>query len=258
MQIAVVSNLHGNLPALESIISETQSLKEHGREIERIYIVGVLGFMPYPRGVYDRINNSDDFLVPVKGKYDQLISKYHELDEDALNELKDLLPQFVIDMVEWNRDVLDKDERSWLHYMPSYVTEKFGENEFFFVYGDIFKQVEEPVVFEQSELKPKMPESYYERFLEPLRTYEIVVGGRSHYVAETRYGKVVCPGSAGLKPTRDAVPHFAVIDTVNTDVSFFEFDFEKTNTYEKIKEFKLPGDTIDLLYHGYQSYKGFY
>ncbi|MFO7966284.1 MAG: hypothetical protein R6U44_01625 [Archaeoglobaceae archaeon] len=256
MQIAVVSNLHGNLPALESIISELQSLKEHGREIERIYIVGVLGFMPYPRGVYERIEKSD-YLVPVKGKYDHLISTYHELDESSLNELKDVLPQFVVDMVEWNRDVIGKEGRNWLHYVPSYVTEKFGENEFFFVYGDIFKQVEEPGVFEQGELKAKMPGSYYQSFLEPLKKYEVVlVGGRSHYVAETRYGKIICPGSAGLKPTRDGGPHFAVIDTVNTDVSFFEFNFKKTNTYKKIKELKLPGDITDLLYHGYQSYKG--
>lgn len=259
MQIAVVSNLHGNLPALESIISEAQSLKQHGREIERIYIIGVLGFMPYPRRVYETIHNSQDFLIPVKGKYDQLISTYHELDEATLEEIKDVLPHFVIDMVEWNRDLIGKDGRNWLHYMPSYTTGKFGNNEFFFVYGDLFKQVEESTLFDQEELKPKMPVSYYENFLEPLRTYEVVViGGRTHYVAETRYGKVICPGSCGLKPTRDARPHFAVIDTVNTDVSFFEFDFEKTYTYKKIKELKLPGETTDLLYHGYHGYKGYF
>lgn len=257
MQIAVVSNLHGNLPALESIISEIQSLKEHGREIERIYIMGVLGFMPYPQGVHERIKNSEDFLIPVKGKYDQLISTYHNLDDSALEELKDLLPRFVVDMVEWNRDVIGKEGRNWLHHMPSYLTEKFGNNEFFFVYGDLFKQVEESSIFGQEELKPRMSVSYYEKFLEPLRTYEaVVVGGRAHYVVETRYGKVVCPGSCGLKPTRDTGPHFSVIDTVNTDVSSFEFNFEKTNTYQKIKELKLPEETIDLLYHGFHSYKG--
>ncbi len=52
--------------------------------------------------------------------------------------------------------------------------------------------------------------------------------------------------------------NFAVIDTVNTDVGFFEFDFEKTNTYRKIKEIKLPGETTDLLYYGYHGYKGYF
>lgn len=256
MQIAVVSNLYGNLPALERIISEVQGLREHGRDIEQIYIMGVLGFMPYPRGVYERIENSEEFLIPVKGKYDQLISSLNELEEGTLEEIKDLLPQFVMDMLEWNRDAIGKEGRNWLKYMPSYLKQKFGENDFFFVYGDLFKQVEESEIFWQAEIKPRMSISYYESFLEPLRSYEVVmVGGRAHYVVETRYGKVVCPGSGGLKPTRDTGPHFAVIDTVNTDVSFFEFDFEKTNTYQKIKEMNLPEETTDLLYHGYHGYQ---
>ncbi|MFP4559443.1 MAG: metallophosphatase family protein, partial [Archaeoglobaceae archaeon] len=150
-----------------------------------------------------------------------------------------------------------KEGRNWLKYVPSHLKEKFGENEFFFVYGDLFKQVEEPEIFDQGEVKAGMPTNYYEKFLEPFKKYEVaVVGGRAHFVADTRYGKVVCPGSAGLKPTRDSRPTFAVIDTVNTDVSFFEFDFEKNNTYQRIKEMRLPDETTDLLYHGYHGYQG--
>ncbi len=90
--------------------------------------------------------------------------------------------------------------------MHSYLTEKFGNNEFFFVYGDLFKQVEESQYY-QEELNPRKSVSYYEKFLEPLRTYEaVVVGGRTHYVVETRFGKVICPGSCGMKPTRDSGP----------------------------------------------------
>lgn len=68
--------------------------------------------MPYPRGVYERIENSEGFLVPIKGKYDQLISTYHKLDEGSLEELKDVFPRFVIDMVEWNRDIIGREGRN--------------------------------------------------------------------------------------------------------------------------------------------------
>jgi hypothetical protein len=125
-----------------------------------------------------------------------------------------------------------------------HLYEKFGENEFFFIYGDPFNQ--------KNEIQPKMPTSYYENFLKPLKKYEVVVvAGREHFVAETRFGKVICPGSAGFQPIKGSKPHFAVIDTNTTDVAFFEFKFKKSDVEDKIRKENLPNEIRDLLYHGY-------
>jgi len=246
MQIAVASNIHGNLPALASILSKIERLKEDGRDIGKLYILGVFGFMPYPKEVFEMIKGSNGLLTPVRGKYDHLIARWGEMDEREKEDLKEDLPDFAIEMIEWNWQTLGHEGRSWIRNdVPAFISEKFGDNEFFFVYGDPFNPV-------NGEIQPKRSSAYYEQFLAPFKKYEvIVVAGREPFVAETKYGRLVCPGSAGLQPIRGTNPTFAVIDTRTTDVAIFEFEFSKSDVEERIKEAGLPEQIKELLYHGY-------
>ncbi|AEA47497.1 metallophosphoesterase family protein [Archaeoglobus veneficus] len=246
MQVAVISNLHGNLLALASALSKIERLREKGEEINKIYVLGVFGLMPYPKEVYQFISSAEN-IFPVRGKYDHLIAKWRELEEDEKERLREDHPDFVIRMIEWNWEMLGKDGRSWLRNdVPAFIIEKFGEkNEILFVYGEPFNPTGEDV-------KPKMPTSYYESLLAPLRKYEmLVVAGPIPFIAETRYGKVVCPGSAGFQPIKDSKPSFAIIDTDNMYVAFDDFEYSKKDVEDRIKEYDLPSELIDLLHHGY-------
>ncbi len=63
-------------------------------------------------------------------------------------------------------------------------------------------------------------------------------------LAETTYGKVVSVGVSGLKRS----PTFAVIDTRNLNISFYDFDAREVE--KKIKEESLPEEIVKILHHG--------
>jgi len=237
MQIAILSNLHGNLHALSNAISKIEKLKESGRKIEKIYILGLLGYFPYPREVVELVKNSD-YISAVRGKYDHLIARWNEVDEDEIEDV----PKFVIEVIKWNWDKLGK-LRSWLrNEVPAFLVENFGNNKFLFIYGDPFNPV-------NGQILPKQPTTYYEQFTSPLKYDLIAVSSKEPFIAETMHGKIVCVGSSGFS-YRGNNPVFAVVDTKTTDVSFFEFDFNKKIVEDAVRENNLPSEVIEILYRG--------
>lgn len=235
MQIAVLSNVHGNLPALVNAISEIEKLKEEGRKIDEVYILGLLGYFPYPKKVVELVKNSEN-IHAVRGKYDHLIARWNEI------ELDEELPKFLVDVINWNWKELS-ELRSWLrNEVPAFLVENFGNNKFLFVYGDPFNPV-------NGEILPKKSTSYYEQYTSPLKYDLIAVSSKEPFIAETKYGKVVCVGSAGFS-YRGNKPVFSVIDTKTTDISFFEFEFSKKIVEDKIREVGLPEEIVGILYRG--------
>ena len=238
IMIVVASNLHGNIVALNRLLEEVEKLKDEGKDIKGIYILGIFGYMPYPRDVYEFLSRSD--IVAVRGKIDHLIARWADMSEDEKEEL----PALDRIMVEWNREKLGKDGRTWIrNEISGFLAEKFGNNEFLFVYGSPFDPI-------NGEVLPNMPTSYYEQFLAPLKKYEmIIVGGYKPFVAETSYGKMVCPGVCGFY-RKGEKPTFALIDTRSLDVSFYDFEFDRGKVEGKIKEEKLPEEVVKILHHG--------
>jgi len=97
-----------------------------------------------------------------------------------------------------------------------------------------------------------MPLSYYESIMSSIKKYEmLVVAGYEPLLAETVYGKIVCPGGVGIH-RKKMKPSFAVVDTASLDVSFHEFDYAKKEVEDRLKELKPPelDRLLDMLYHG--------
>lgn len=238
MQIAVISNVQGNLLALTNALAEIEKLKESGRKIEKVYVLGLLGCFPYPKEVVEMMKNSE-LISAVRGKLDHLIARWEEIDKEEVEDL----PEYMIKTIEWNWKELGR-LRSWLrNELPAFLVESFGNNKFLFVYGDPFNPV-------NGEILPKKSTAYYDQFTSPLKYDLIAVSSKEPFIAETRHGKIVCVGSAGFS-VKDSKPTFAVIDTKTTDVSFFDFEFNKKSVEDRIREKKLPEELIGILYRGY-------
>ncbi len=242
MKIAVISNLHGNLVALSAFLSEIERLKEDGEDIQRIYVMGIVGYFPYPREVCELIKSGEGYLFPVRGFYDHAVVRYSDESERA--DLREELSDFEFELVKWTFENMGRECRKWLrNYVPAFTAERFGNNEILFVYGSPFDPL-------KGRVEAKMPTSYYESIMAPIRKYEmVVVGGTDEFVAETVYGKVVCPGAIGFY-RKGKKPSYAVVDTKTLDVYFGTIDFKRSEVEERIKEANLPGEVLDILYHG--------
>ncbi len=240
MKVAVISNLHGNLIAISAFLSEMEKLREKGESIDKIYVLGVFGYFPYPKEVCELISGSNGYIVPVRGLYDHAIARFSDEKEELVEELSEL--EYKI--VEWNFEKLGRNCRKWLRNdVPAFLLEKFGNNDIFFVYGSPFNPI-------SGQVKPKQPTAYYENIMAPFRKYEmIVVAGKEEFLVETRYGKIVCPGTVSFYQ-KERKPTYAIIDTRSLDVHFGAFDFKKSEVEGRIKEENLPEEALELLYHG--------
>ncbi|ADC65443.1 conserved hypothetical protein [Ferroglobus placidus DSM 10642] len=243
--IIAASNLNGNMEALAELLSRVENLREkyreEGRDVQRIYIVGIFGYMPYPKEVYKAIKNSD-LITPVGGYFDRMLIKFGELSEEEREAIKNDLPEYEYKMLEFNWEMLGHEGRKWLrNEVEFHVVEKFGDTRVSVSYFD-------PTGEEADHWKS---EEYYDKVIEEFERADIkIIGGKEPFIKVTQHGKVVCPGNAGVRNSREDDPTFAVIDTRNLDVWIEEFSFDFKLVEDRIKEYELPEALVHVLYHG--------
>ena len=132
--IAILSNLHSNLPAFAEILSGVERLKEEGVDVKKIYILSAFGLMPYPEETYKLLSGGQGKIISVvSGKYDRLLAKWNELSDE---EKEELVGRELMDVIDLYWDMLGREGRKWVRNMTEkFIAEKFDWNEFYFTYG---------------------------------------------------------------------------------------------------------------------------
>ena len=101
MRIAVLSDIHGNLPALEAVLGAL-------RPFDAVWQLGdVVGYGPQPDEVVARL--AAEGAVGVRGNHDS--AAVGELSTDAFNDDARAA-------VEWTAERIDAQTRSWLSALP--------------------------------------------------------------------------------------------------------------------------------------------
>ena len=113
--VAVLSDIHGVLPALDAVLAEPAV-----RDAERIVLTGDIAAGPQPAPVLDRLLGLGDRVTWVRGNADR------ELVELARGQVDDVGDQ----IAEWAAKQLSADHVDWLARLPYPVTlpvDGFGE-----------------------------------------------------------------------------------------------------------------------------------
>ena len=102
MRIAVLSDIHGNLPALEAVLAALEPY-------DAVWQLGdVVGYGPQPNEVVARL--IDERAVGVRGNHDA--AAVGELETDAFNDEARAA-------IEWTAEELDAPAREWLAGLPA-------------------------------------------------------------------------------------------------------------------------------------------
>ncbi|MGD0573876.1 MAG: metallophosphoesterase family protein [Anaerolineales bacterium] len=106
MRILVISDIHGNLPALESVLAEAG-------QVDQVWCLGdLIGYGPYPNEVVDRIRLLPGLLCLV-GNHDK--AGLGQIDLEAFNhEAREAL--------EWTQESLSDSSRAFLGSLPEKLT----------------------------------------------------------------------------------------------------------------------------------------
>ena len=103
MRIAVISDIHSNLPALEGFFEFIKALN-----VEKIVCLGdLVGYNPWPNECVEMVRKVD--IPAIMGNHDRVASGIEEPDHFNLAARRAIL---------WTRESLSGDNRDWLSGLP--------------------------------------------------------------------------------------------------------------------------------------------
>lgn len=257
MKIALFSDIHANLPALEAFFKDVDTHKP-----DAIYCLGdLVGYNIWPNEVINEIRRRG--IPTIAGNYDFGIGRatndcgcaYKTADEKANGSVS----------ISYTNGLVNDDERQYLRTLPAHIRVEYQLNEdrlnLLLVHGSPRKINE--YLFEDREEKSML------RIMDDANA-DIVCFGHTHKPyhrimeqrmdGQSRYCHAVNIGSVG-KP-KDGDPRGSyVLLTINDDstvadkdsisVAFVRFDYDIEKAAKAIEDSPLPNAYADSLRKGY-------
>jgi len=205
MKVLIISDIHGNLAALDAIREEA----------DKVFCLGdMVNYGPYPRACLERVRDLTDGVV--RGNHDNAISR--DVDCGCSIKYKELSDAGKI----YTKGILNKDEKDYLANLPVTLHTKINGTEFLFSHGspggDMYKY-----------LRPDVSQKELEDELKDIHA-DIVFIGHTHLPMVRRIHDIIVvnPGSVGQP--RDGVPmaSYAVWEDGSISIKRVPYDIEAT------------------------------
>jgi len=210
MRLGVISDIHGNLPALEAV-------EKAMPPVDGVVCAGdVVGYNPWPSECLDRIRKLD--APTVQGNHDRAVAVDGGARFNAMARAG----------VDYARTELTDDQRAWLDELP---TERFvDDGRVHIVHGH-----------------PDNPDRYtYPASFSPSMLadgVELLIVGHTHIQSVRRFdeGVVLNPGSVGQPRDGDPQASFAVVDLADeVSVEQHRVGYDIDRVIEAVDEAGLP------------------
>ena len=214
MIVALISDIHGNLPALEAVLKDAGQAKA-----KHIWCLGdIIGYLPSPNECIGLVQKAAS--ASIVGNYDQKVIRF----EREKNEWKKSKKLSKFNAFEWNHQHLHPQSRKYLWSLPQTLRRKIGRFDILLTHGSL-ESIDEPVF-------PDTPE---ERLIELGQTADadIIVMGHTHRFMNRKVGQqyFINPGSVGLPLKKDLRASYALLnisqDKINVTERKIHYDISK-------------------------------
>jgi predicted phosphodiesterase len=227
MRIAVLADLHANLPALRAVLDDVLTLG-----CDTMWCVGdVVGRGPHPSQVVDELRA---LAVPtIQGNWDEAVALHRQHPGVVWpNTEAEVAGQFSL---EWTIRNLSEDQRSWLRQLP--VHNRFGldDRSVLLFHGSPVRQNDYLWSARPSRVFARMVSEQGDDLLCFGNTHEAFhrLVGKSHFVAA---------GSVGCGTHDDMSAKYAVIDVAGPDlmVNFRSVPYDHFSVEAEMQAAGLP------------------
>jgi putative phosphoesterase len=234
MTVAVITDIHANLPALEAALARIDALG-----IERVYCGGdLVGYGPHPNEVCALI--AERAIPTIHGNYDYAIAR--DLDDCGCAYLTPHDRELGRRSVEWTLANTNQASKDFMRDLPFDLHFRVGDASVHLVHGSPRKVNE--YLFEDK------PARLYER-LAAAETDQVLVFGHTHKPWVRDFGGVrfVNCGSVGKPKDGDPRGAFAVLEpaggTVAVTIERIPYDADAVAA--EVRAAGLPGEFADKL-----------
>jgi putative phosphoesterase len=233
-RVAVITDIHANLPALEAALARIEDLG-----IERVYCGGdLVGYGPHPNEVCAQIAQRG--IPTIYGNYDYAIAR--DLDDCGCAYVTPHDRELGRQSVEWTLAHTDQASKEFMRELPFDLRFALGDHQIHLVHGSPRKVNE--YLFEDK------PAGLYER-LAAAEEAEVLVFGHTHKPWVHDFGGVrfVNCGSVGKPKDGDPRGAFAVLqatpDGVEATVERVAYDARAVA--DEVAAAGLPAEFADKL-----------
>ena len=256
MKIALFSDIHANLPALEAFFKDVET-----RNTDAIYCLGdLVGYNIWPNEVIDEIRRRG--IPTIAGNYDWGIGRssddcgcaYKTDEEKAMGKIS----------ISYTNEVVKDEQRAYLRTLPAHIRLEYQLNQdkrnVLFVHGSPRKVNE--YLFEERDEKSML------RIMEQADA-DIMCFGHTH----KPYHRVLNSGTAGNDHFRHAInigsvgkpkdgdprggyviltinPDSSVTDKDSIQVEFIRFEYDVEKAAKAVEDSPLPNEYADMLRRG--------
>ena len=236
MRIALIGDIHANLPALEAVLA-------HAREqgIRRVWNVGdILGYGPFPDEVAQLLRKDED-IVSILGNYDRKVLRFKKKQE-KWEKSKD--PDKYL-AFEWAYEHLSKKNRKYLRFLSQEIKMKLRGHRILLTHGT-------PASDEEL-LYPDTPDKRL-RELTKMTKADIIVIGHSHHPFARQVDDVwfINTGSVGRPDDGDPRACYAVLRFQGDEmkVQHHRVKYDVDRTVSAVREHKLPEAFAQMFLQG--------
>jgi len=232
--VAVITDIHGNLPALQAALARIEEL-----EIERIYCGGdLVGYGPEPNEVCALIEERG--IPTIYGNYDHAIARdEHDCGCAYIDQHDRELGQ---ESVEWTLVNTSRRSKDFMRELPFDLHFEAGATGVHLVHGSPRKVNE--YLFEDK------PASLYER-LAGAETDRVLVFGHTHKPWVHEYGGVLFVNCGSIGKPKDGDPRgaFAVLtaSAAGVEVTIERVAYDAPAVAREVRRSGLPTEFADKL-----------
>jgi putative phosphoesterase len=233
-EVAVVTDIHGNLPALEAALTRIDELG-----IERVFCGGdLVGYGPHPNEVVALI--AERQIPTIYGNYDYAIAR--DLDDCGCAYITPHDRELGQRSVEWTLEHTDQTSKEWMRELPFDQRFRLGDRGVHLVHGSPRKVNE--YLFEDK------PASLYER-LAKAEIDDVLTFGHTHKPWVHTFGGVlfVNCGSVGKPKDGDPRGSFAILGAAidGVDVTIERVAYDAEAVAREVAAAGLPTEFADKL-----------
>lgn len=207
MQIAILSDIHSNIYALDAVYNDFKN-----KNVENILIAGdLIGYYYWPKEVVQKLMN-DERVLCISGNHENILSKTLSCS-DAFKKYK----QKYGSGYEICRNQLSKNELEWLLGLPEKLDIKIRDMSFTIAHGSLNDQ--------EKYIYPDISINILE---ENHNISDFTVLGHTHYPFIKNNGRniIINPGSVGQPRDISRIASYVLINTENHAITFRRVRFE--------------------------------
>ncbi len=228
MRVAILSDIHGNMQALEAVMKD---IKEN--KCEKVLCLGDLAMAgPQPDKAIDFVREQNNWEI-IQGNTDKMIADFSpEILENAKNNFP-VMGNALADDVQ----LLDNDRKKFLKHLPAQKELEIEGVKILLVHGSPRRNNED--------ILPNQPLSKIEEILEGVSA-DLIFCGHTHIPAGYQTNKrqtVVNVGSVGRPMTKDPKSCYVIADFENGGFSIEHrfIDYDRDLAAKLMRERRFDG-----------------